>query len=372
MVDVNTGKFTGSGGNLEETVDQEQPRGGRGDRPPAPAAGHRRHHRHRLHRHGAGVQPRAGAAPADRVPRPGPHQAPGRRGHLARPGADDPQADGHGPARGRSPSRASTATDAACTSTSSRSSPRRESADVSGARRGDGAAAVGAPGEGCRRAGQSQTRNRPTWHRPIPTTRAGASPRWWRTDELDDLEPTGRRARRRSAPDATSGRRPAGEPDARQPTRPRSRSRFDPGSAPRPYPGKPARVAPTSVCARIWRLRALRLFVRRVSPRCTRLSAAAAGSRRSPSVTSSTSTRSRRRGRLVRLPAGSSSGRRRHGDRRTRRRSPSSTSPPRSSAPTKGPKIDILKFKNKTGYRQRQGHRQKYTQVKITGIAAEK
>jgi len=35
---------------------------------------------------------------------------------------------------------------------------------------------------------------------------------------------------------------------------------------------------------------------------------------------------------------------------------------------TQGPKIDILKFKNKTGYRKRQGHRQKYTQVKVTGI----
>jgi large subunit ribosomal protein L21 len=35
---------------------------------------------------------------------------------------------------------------------------------------------------------------------------------------------------------------------------------------------------------------------------------------------------------------------------------------------TKGPKITILKFKNKTGYRKRQGHRQKYTQVKVTEI----
>ncbi|GAA2182205.1 50S ribosomal protein L21 [Brooklawnia cerclae] len=35
---------------------------------------------------------------------------------------------------------------------------------------------------------------------------------------------------------------------------------------------------------------------------------------------------------------------------------------------TKGPKIRILKFKNKTGYKKRQGHRQKYTQVKVTGI----
>ena len=36
--------------------------------------------------------------------------------------------------------------------------------------------------------------------------------------------------------------------------------------------------------------------------------------------------------------------------------------------PEKGPKITIMKFKNKTGYRKRQGHRQKYTQVKVTEI----
>ena len=35
---------------------------------------------------------------------------------------------------------------------------------------------------------------------------------------------------------------------------------------------------------------------------------------------------------------------------------------------TKGPKITILKYKNKTGYRKRQGHRQHYTQVKVTDI----
>jgi large subunit ribosomal protein L21 len=35
---------------------------------------------------------------------------------------------------------------------------------------------------------------------------------------------------------------------------------------------------------------------------------------------------------------------------------------------TAGPKIDIFKYKNKTGYRRRQGHRQKYTRVEITGI----
>ncbi len=36
----------------------------------------------------------------------------------------------------------------------------------------------------------------------------------------------------------------------------------------------------------------------------------------------------------------------------------------------KGPKIVIMKFKNKTGYRKRQGHRQPLTQVKITSIDA--
>ena len=35
---------------------------------------------------------------------------------------------------------------------------------------------------------------------------------------------------------------------------------------------------------------------------------------------------------------------------------------------TKGPKIIILKYKNKTGYQKRQGHRQHYTQVKVTDI----
>lgn len=33
-----------------------------------------------------------------------------------------------------------------------------------------------------------------------------------------------------------------------------------------------------------------------------------------------------------------------------------------------GDKIDIFKYKNKTGYRRRQGHRQKYTRIEITGI----
>jgi large subunit ribosomal protein L21 len=36
----------------------------------------------------------------------------------------------------------------------------------------------------------------------------------------------------------------------------------------------------------------------------------------------------------------------------------------------KGPKIRIHKFKNKTGYHKRQGHRQRLTQLRVTGISA--
>ena len=35
----------------------------------------------------------------------------------------------------------------------------------------------------------------------------------------------------------------------------------------------------------------------------------------------------------------------------------------------RGPKIVIQKFKNKTGYKKRQGHRQELTRVQVTGIA---
>ena len=40
-------------------------------------------------------------------------------------------------------------------------------------------------------------------------------------------------------------------------------------------------------------------------------------------------------------------------------------------AQTKGPKIRIHKFKNKTGYHKRQGHRQRLTQLRVTGISAQ-
>ena len=37
-------------------------------------------------------------------------------------------------------------------------------------------------------------------------------------------------------------------------------------------------------------------------------------------------------------------------------------------AHTKGPKISIMKYKNKTGYKRRLGHRQKLTRVRVTAI----
>jgi large subunit ribosomal protein L21 len=39
-------------------------------------------------------------------------------------------------------------------------------------------------------------------------------------------------------------------------------------------------------------------------------------------------------------------------------------------AQTKGPKIRIHKYKNKTGYHKRQGHRQRLTQLKVTDISS--
>ena len=35
-----------------------------------------------------------------------------------------------------------------------------------------------------------------------------------------------------------------------------------------------------------------------------------------------------------------------------------------------GPKINMIHYRNKTGYKRRLGHRQRYTQVRITGIDA--
>ena len=37
-------------------------------------------------------------------------------------------------------------------------------------------------------------------------------------------------------------------------------------------------------------------------------------------------------------------------------------------AQTKGPKLNMMSYKNKTGYKRRMGHRQSLTQVRVTGI----
>ncbi|HLI42441.1 MAG TPA: 50S ribosomal protein L21 [Streptosporangiaceae bacterium] len=37
-----------------------------------------------------------------------------------------------------------------------------------------------------------------------------------------------------------------------------------------------------------------------------------------------------------------------------------------------GPKLKMIHYRNKTGYRRRLGHRQRYTRLRITGISAER
>ena len=40
-------------------------------------------------------------------------------------------------------------------------------------------------------------------------------------------------------------------------------------------------------------------------------------------------------------------------------------------AQTKGPKLSMMSYKNKTGYKRRMGHRQSLTQIRVTGIGTE-
>ena len=49
-------------------------------------------------------------------------------------------------------------------------------------------------------------------------------------------------------------------------------------------------------------------------------------------------------------------------------RSPSTTVTAEVVEETKGPKIQIHLFKNKTGYHRRQGHRSRLTTLRVTGI----
>ena len=98
VVDVNTGKFTGSGGNLEETVTKNNLE-----------AAEEIVRQLRLRDIGGIIVvdfiDMVLESNRDLVLRrlveclgPRPHPPPGRRGHLAGPGADDPQADRHRPA----------------------------------------------------------------------------------------------------------------------------------------------------------------------------------------------------------------------------------------------------------------------------------
>jgi large subunit ribosomal protein L21 len=41
-------------------------------------------------------------------------------------------------------------------------------------------------------------------------------------------------------------------------------------------------------------------------------------------------------------------------------------------AQTKGPKLSMMSYKNKTGYKRRMGHRQSLTQIRVTGIETAK
>ena len=100
VIDVNTGKFTGQGGNLEETVTRNNLE-----------AAEEIVRQLRLRDVGGIIvidfidmvlesNRELVLRAAARVPGPGPHQAPGRRGDVAGPGPDDPQAGRGGPAGG--------------------------------------------------------------------------------------------------------------------------------------------------------------------------------------------------------------------------------------------------------------------------------
>ncbi len=168
--------------------------------------------------------------------------------------------------------------------------------------------------------------------------------------------------------DAPRHRRPAGGAGGRSPRSPASE--FDPvagrirtldprcpGTGPRLRAVRASCAGPliVSICSR------------KASPLCTRSSVRVVDRRRSPSATFSRST-------------GSTPSRARPSPCRSccswtatdvtsdKKTLAGATVTVEVVGATKGPKIDILKYKNKTGYRSRSGHRQKHTQVKVTGI----
>ena len=105
VIDVNSGSFIGrgKGAGLEDTITQDQPRGGRGGRQPAAPARHRRDHRDRLHRHGPRAQPRRGHEDAAQDARRGPHEDVHGGDLEARPGRDDAPERDRGRARDHEP-----------------------------------------------------------------------------------------------------------------------------------------------------------------------------------------------------------------------------------------------------------------------------
>ena len=137
-----------------------------------------------------------------RVPRPRPHPAPGRRGHLARPGPDDPQADGHRAGRGVLRAlRALPAAAASCCTTCRWITHERASSKPE----------VGPAGPA-----QVGRRPRPTRRRP---TRKGRDDRGGRPTvlgaEADPRRATTRRPRQHGTrPRSTDGRRRSNEPTA--------------------------------------------------------------------------------------------------------------------------------------------------------------
>ncbi len=94
VIDVNTGRFVGGGGRLEDTITRNNIEAAtRGD-PPAAAARHRRHHRRRLHRHGLAQEPHRGAEGDAGRAREGSHQdLPGRDLAARARGDDAPERD---------------------------------------------------------------------------------------------------------------------------------------------------------------------------------------------------------------------------------------------------------------------------------------
>ncbi len=161
----------------------------------------------RLHRHGAGVQPRSGAAPADRGTGPRPHPPPGVRGDVAGAGAADPQEAGHRVDRGVLDGVHRTARAAASCCTAIRWTRRpRPAANRTRAAGGAASAASGAareqevPVAKVPRTRRASTRCSRRWPRPTASTRTTS-----RAETDDRGAADGRAGGRRSSSPTRSG-----------------------------------------------------------------------------------------------------------------------------------------------------------------------